>query len=477
MTPMAANRPLDRRRWFAVSIALVLAGCAALPNDDVSELDQFVRDQYGARASWQQDAPMREAARAAAARALENPLDGDGAVVLALGLSPAFQALLSDAAAQTARSSQSARPANPIFTFERLTRREDGVVDLDIGRMLSVSIIDLLYLPTRLRAAETAQVQIRLRGAAAAVEAATSARQAWVRAVAAQQALTYHAQVMEAAEAGAELARRMQQAGNFSRLQQARQQAFYADAAVQLARARQAAVAAREALVRSIGLDATLAEKLVLPARLPDLPAKPVAPEELLKRAFSERLDVRIAEAEIETLGRRAGFVNTTSVLNSLHLAAVSNSATGHPRQRGVEVELALPLFDWGTGARSAAQAEMIAAVHRAVQTSIDAESGVREQYAAYRSAWDLAEHYRTEVVPLRKAIADEMQLKYNGMLVSVFDLLAESRSQIASVIQAIDAQRDFWLADAALQATLLGKPTTMSLAPAGVDSAPAAGH
>ncbi len=98
--------------------------------------------------------------------------------------------------------------------------------------------------------------------------------------------------------------------------------------------------------MRSLGLDAALAEKLVLPARLPDLPARPVAPEELLKRAFSERLDVRIAEAEIETLGRRAGFVNTTSVLNSLHLAAVSNSASGHPRQRGVEVELALPLFD-----------------------------------------------------------------------------------------------------------------------------------
>lgn len=477
MTPIAANRRLGRHHGFGISIALVLAGCATVPADSVRDLDQFVRDQYGARASWQQDAPMREAARAAAARALEKPLDGNGAVVLALGLSPSFQALLSDAAAQTARSTQSARPANPIFTFERLTRREDGVVDLDIGRMLSVSIIDLLYLPARLRAAESAQMQIRLRGAAAAVEAATSARQAWVRAVAAQQALTYHAQVMEAAEAGAELARRMQQAGNFSRLQQARQQAFYADAAAQLARARQAAVAAREALVRSIGLDAALAEKLVLPSRLPDLPAKPFAPEDLLKRAFSERLDVRIAAAEIETLGRRAGFANTTSVLNSLHLAAVSNSATGQPRQRGVEVELALPLFDWGSGARSAAQAEMIAALHRAVQTSIDAESGVREQYAAYRSAWDLAEHYRTEVVPLRKAIADEMQLKYNGMLVSVFDLLAESRSQIASVIQAIDAQRDFWLADSALQATLLGKPTAMSLAPTAVDGAPAAGH
>jgi hypothetical protein len=44
---------------------------------------------------------------------------------------------------------------------------------------------------------------------------------------------------MQAAEAGAELARRMAQAGNFNKLQQAREQAFYADAALNLARAEQ----------------------------------------------------------------------------------------------------------------------------------------------------------------------------------------------------------------------------------------------
>ncbi len=49
--------------------------------------------------------------------------------------------------------------------------------------------------------------------------------------------------------------------------------------------------------------------------------------------------------------------------------------------------------------------------------------------------------------------------LRYNGMLIGVFELLADSREQIASVVQAIEAQRDFWLADAALQATLIGKP------------------
>ena len=66
--------------------------------------------------------------------------------------------------------------------------------------------------------------------------------------------------------------------------------------------------------------------------------------------------------------------------------------------------------------------------------------------------------------MPLRKTIAEENVLRYNGMLIGVFDLLADSREQIGSVIQAIDAQRDFWLADAVLQAALIGRPmNTMS--------------
>lgn len=66
--------------------------------------------------------------------------------------------------------------------------------------------------------------------------------------------------------------------------------------------------------------------------------------------------------------------------------------------------------------------------------------------------------------MPLRKAISDEMLLKYNGMLTGVFDLLADAREQIASVAQLIEAQRDFWLADAALQSTLLGKPAAPTM-------------
>ena len=45
----------------------------------------------------------------------------------------------------------------------------------------------------------------------------------------------------------------------------------------------------------------------------------------------------------------------------------------------------------------------------------------------------DIALHYQQTVLPLQQQIAEENQLLYNGMFISVFDLLADARSQISA--------------------------------------------
>jgi hypothetical protein len=72
--------------------------------------------------------------------------------------------------------------------------------------------------------------------------------------------------------------------------------------------------------------------------------------------------------------------------------------------------------------------------------------------------AYDIARHHRDEIVPLKKRISDEQLLRYNGMLIGVFELLADARSQIASVNASIEALRDFWLAQADLDMALIGQ-------------------
>ena len=446
--------------WPALAAAALLAGCASLDVDrNLGEASALARDVAGAEPQLQRTQDDRRRARAEIDRALAGPLGADDAVRIAVAHGASLQATLFESAARSASATQSARIPNPVFTFERLVRRDEHGIEKDIGRMLGFSVFELLLLPARLRAADFQQQQLRLRAAGDIVQAAAEARQAWVRAVAAQQAAAYAQQVKDSADASAELARRMQAVGNFSKLQRAREQAFYADAVAQLARAQQAARAAREALVRTLGLDAQQAERLQLPGRLPDLPKAPQDEAALGRTALEERLDVRMARADLENLARQQGLTRVTSYVDGLHVAAVRNSETGQAPQKGFEIEMPLPVFDFGDARRAEAEATYMAALNRAALVGSHATSQVREAYGAYRTAYDIARHYRDEVVPMRKTIADEMLLKYNGMLIGVFELMADSRAQIGAVMQAIEAERDFWLADAALRAAIVGRP------------------
>jgi outer membrane protein TolC len=468
-------------RWAAPPLAVaLLAGCASNAIDsNFNGVQSLTENRLGAQVKWLRSDEARQQAAKDVEATLTKPLTADDAVRVALAHSPSLQAALFESAAASATATQGARLPNPVFTFERLVRGEGDERDLDIGRMLGISVFDLFLLPSRLRVADYQQQQIQLRQASDVVQAATDARQGWVRAVAAQQQVHYAEQVKAAADAGAELARRMQSVGNFSKLQRAREQAFAAEAVAQLARARQSAQGSREALVRSLGLNAAQAKQLQLPERLPDLPKTPRDEAEIAQQAIDQRLDVRMAQANLQFTARDLGLSKVTSVVNGLHIAAVRNSETGEPPQKGFELELPIPLFDFGDAVRSRSQATYMAAVHRTAQLAVDASSQVRETYGAYRTAYDVARHYMDEVVPLRKLIAEENQLRYNGMLIGVFELIADARDQVGSVTQALDAQRDFWLADAALQATLIGKPAGAIVlqSPNAASSGSAGGH
>jgi outer membrane protein TolC len=61
-------------------------------------------------------------------------------------------------------------------------------------------------------------------------------------------------------------------------------------------------------------------------------------------------------------------------------------------------------------------------------------------------------------------------------MLIGVFELLADARSQIASVNAAIDALRDFWIAQADLDMALVGKPSLSAVAGPAMVAGPAGG-
>ena len=75
---------------------------------------------------------------------------------------------------------------------------------------------------------------VKLQVADRVLHLAAETRKAYFEAVAAQQGVVYAQQVNAAAEAGATLASRMARVGNWSKLDQSREQVFYAEAAAEL---------------------------------------------------------------------------------------------------------------------------------------------------------------------------------------------------------------------------------------------------
>jgi outer membrane protein TolC len=249
----------------------------------------------------------------------------------------------------------------------------------------------------------------------------------------------------------------MARAGNMSRRDRLREHVFYADAAAQLARARSAARAAREDLTRLMGLWGEAA-RFTLPDRLPDLPPGAADLRDLEAFALRERLDIQAGKAHAEGLAHSLGLTRATRFINVLDLGPATVMEHGKEVKKGFEISIELPIFDWGGARVSRAQAQYMQALNRIAETAVNARSEVRVSYAAYRDTFEVAKHYRDEIVPLRKQIADENMLRYNGMLTGVFELLADAREQVLAVNGYIEALRDYWLAQTDLQQALGGR-------------------
>lgn len=456
-------RPISFTRvgLIAVAVALV-AGCASVsPQADRAALHKLLAPSTTGALTGDahpQAAPD-DASRATVDALLREPLDAQAAVRIALLQSPRVQQAFATLQLSDAERVQAATLPNPVFSFGRL--REGRRLEID--RALGFDVLGLLTLPWQARWAGQRHEVARLEAAQQIAQVAADTRRAWVRAVAAQQGVAHLRDARDAADTGAALAQRMAKAGNWSALRHTREELLQADAAAQLARAEQAAIASREQLTRLLGLSQEQATSYRLPDRLPPLPASLPERTEVQATALRERLDVRAAQAQLQATADAQGLTRATRFVDALEIGAVRNSSfandaeRGRSTERGVELSLPIPLFDWGQARSARAEALYLQSAARVRATAVQAASEAREAHAAWQTTWQVAHRYQAEVLPLRQKLNDEMLLRYNGMLASVWELLAEARASALAVNAAMGAQRDFWLADTDLLLALTG--------------------
>lgn len=433
----------------------------------------------------------REVSQRVHAMVHKKTIGADTAVQVALLNNRGLQAAYSNIGMGAAEAWQQTMFENPKVSIGLL-----GIGAPELGLLRAIegvvakNILSLATQKRRVDIADTRFRQAQLKAVHETLKLAAETRRAWINAVSAFETVYYLNQAKAAADAASELARKLGESGALPKAGQAREHAFYAELTGQTAEARLAARLAKEELTRLMGLWGTEVDYFV-PDQLPGLPRRFVRKERIESEALQNRVDLRIARLEVEAVAKSHGLTAATRYVSDLDLItgieAEREVETEYELAGGeleetktrktvvtpqLEVEFVIPIFDSGQARLRKAELAYMQAANLLAEKAVNIRSEARSAYTAYRSTHDIARHYRNAVVPLRTKIEQESLLTYNGMITNTFELLADTRAKIGTLLLSVSAKKQFWIADANLASAIYGGG---AVAGAGAGPAPVA--
>ncbi|NKK01903.1 TolC family protein [Rhizobium leguminosarum bv. viciae] len=432
-------------------------------------------------------------ARSAAAQvkgllARTKPLDVETAVQVALLNNKGLQAAYADLGDSAADAWQSTMFINPTVSIGTT-----GMGTPELGAFKTIEgmiTTNILALATRNRdvaIADTRFRQAQLIAAVKTLQVAADTRRAWIGAVASWENVGQLQHAQAAADAASELAEKLGETGAMAKGAQAREHVFVAELAGETAKARLAARLAKEDLTRLMGLWGSDLDYQV-PNSLPPLPKSVVRRDTIEAEALRNRIDLQIAKLDLEATAKSYGLTEATRYVTDLEILTgfetereIEDDETKTRTTAQVELEFAIPIFDTGKARMRKSELAYMRAANLLAEKAVNVRSEARSAYEAYRSHYDIARHYRNNVVPLRTRVEEESLLTYNGMISNTFELLTDTRDKINSTLLSVNAKRDFWLAEADLAPAIYGGGATKAAAETEVaaasDSSAGGGH
>ncbi len=464
--------PRTIRLISSIVFPLVTAGCVTTDYSasDAGFTNASLKssEATGKQTVWVQNQQQAQAVRERVKTLMaKKTIDVETAVQVALLNNKGLQAAYADLGDSAADAWQTQLSVFPTFS---VGLSGIGTPGLEAYRVLegaiAANILALATFDKNIRLADTRFRQAQLNAALATISLAAETRRAWVNAVASWENVAYFNQAKAAADASSELAKKIGEAGSLTKADQAREHVFYAELTGETAKARLEAKLAKEELIRLMGLSGTAID-FQIPNRLPSLPKALIKRDDIEAEAIHKRMDLQVARLELQATAQSHKLEDVTRIVTDIELAGTYEKE--REREDGrilsdvsktASLEFTIPIFDSGQARLRKGELAYMRAANRLAELAVNVRSEARSAYLAYKSNYDIARHYRNNVLPLRSAIEEQSLLTYNGMITSTFELIADTREKIDSTILAVNAKRDFWLAEANLAPVIYGGST-----------------
>ena len=448
---------MTRARWL-FCLALASAACASVsPKGSFEDVSALVAARGGASIHWDQGTPADEQVKARVRDLVTGTLTPDAAVEVALLRNQGLVATYEQLGIAQADLVQAGLLRNPSFGARvRFPTSGPGrFVDTEFS--LAQDFLVLFTLPLRKRVAAARLDAVKARVGGAVLQLTAQVRQAVVTLQAARSAVEVRKLVLEALGAAAELRARQRAAGNIGDLDVMQEQAFFEQSKLDLGRAELQAAEQREQVNRLLGLWGPDSASWKVESRLPDVPEQDPSLDHVESLAIGRRLDLAAVRAEGQALEEAASLTGVTRAIPALQAGVSTGRDAEGNSVTGPELSLELPVFDQGQARAARILSELRQARARQAELAVNIRSEVRTLRSRLTTLHRSAEHYRTVLLPLREKAVKESQLRYNVMLLGVFQLLQARREQIEGYRDYLDTVRDYWIARAELERAIGG--------------------
>jgi cobalt-zinc-cadmium efflux system outer membrane protein len=440
---------LESRSAIALAVLLALSGCASLPPErGYAEAGALIQARRDAAPTFDANALPQRAPIPTEAVTIEQ------SVLLAFAYNPQVREKYARLGLGRAELEQARRLSNPQFGFARLSASPGS--GTQITRSLSWQFSDLLLWSARERFARGELQRLQESVASELSDLATAVEIAWYAAVGALQVAAMRDVVARSAEASAALAQRYFDAGNISRLQLEQEYAAAALARIAGVRAGASAVRARAELATLIGLPSNAA--WTLPSQLTAPSDSRYTVDVLVPLALEQRLDLAAARTAVTLHEDTLGVTRRWRWLGSVEAGYERESEADGGVLRGPSLSLELPIFNQGQASIARAEAGLLDARARLDGLLLSVRNAAELAIAREATAYDIAERYRTALVPRREAIVARTQERVNFMLQGVFELITARQQEYDAYQEYLEAVRDYWIVRAELRGIVGGR-------------------